>query len=599
MAASSGPLVFDASDLLDYFRSNRAPTGIQRVQLNLIGGALDRVQDATVVVFDPTAGVWKPLPAETFRRLAELSRSGAAAEDPAWASAVAGAVGALLRAPAVGFAAASRLVNLGTSWWLPDYLRRVREAKARHGLRYIPFLHDCIPLVVPEHCAAGLVDEFARWFAGVSVLADKVLCNSACTEADFRRLRARLLPEGSAPIPTAVLRLDAAPTPAAGEGGVTPPPLPLRSGRPYVLFVGTLEARKNHLMVFNAWLALLRRHGAEAVPDLVCVGKRGWLAEAALALHANSAALRERVHLLHDVPDTALEALYRGCLFTLYNSFYEGWGLPVTESLAYGKVPLIPGHSSLREAGGPAAVTFEPQNEPDLLAKLERLAFDVVFRAAQESRIAEEVRLRSWGEIADEMLRAVEAEALPAPPPPGTAAPSPPLGTIHAVALHPGPEPTLAMVLADALRDGPAWSVLEPWGAWTLPGTARLRVPVPPGTAGPLRLHLDLVGPSQPQRIGLRAAATPGRAPAPYKPVEIGPGERVVCVVEALEVSADGSVAVEIDCSEGVQVGGDGPTPDVRLVGVGVRSVMVCRTDDVAARLDWLERMALPRLVRA
>ena len=58
---------------------------------------------------------------------------------------------------------------------------------------------------------------------------------------------------------------------------MTPSSAPPRP-RPYVLFVATVESRKNHLMVFNAWLALIRRHGAEAVPDLVCVGKRGWKA---------------------------------------------------------------------------------------------------------------------------------------------------------------------------------------------------------------------------------------------------------------------------------------------------------------------------------
>lgn len=593
--AAAGQLVFDASDLLDYFRANRAPTGIQRVQLNVIGAVLDQVpaEGAAIVVFDAAAGAWKPLPADSFRRLALLSRHGAAAEDPEWTGAVAGVVGQLLQAAPFRFAPDSRLVNLGTSWWLPDYLRRVREAKARFGLRYIPFLHDCIPLVVPEHCAAGLVDEFARWFAGICLLADRVLCNSACTEADFRRLLARVAPGRE--VPTSVIRLDAAtpPDPGATAAGRAFLPLPLRAGRPYVLFVGTIEARKNHLMVFNAWLSLLRRLGPETVPDLVCVGKRGWLAEAALTLHANSPALREKVHLLHDIPDTALEALYRGCLFTLYNSFYEGWGLPVTESLAHGKVPLVPDHSALQESGGAGAVFFEPQSEPDLLAKLERLILDHAFREAQEARIAREVRLRSWPELTAELLREVAPEAVPA----GVAQPDPALlrlGAIHPLRLLPGPEPSAAMAVPDLLREGPAWSVPEPWGVWTLPGTARLRLPVPPGTAGPVRVHLDLLGPPKPLRFGLRAVL-PGRLPAPYRSVEIGAGETLACVLDLPE-AGEGAV-IEFDCAEGVPLGGE-KGPDLRVVGVGVRAVMACRPDDAVARLDWLERMALPRLLR-
>jgi hypothetical protein len=129
-------------------------------------------------------------------------------------------------------------------------------------------VHDCIPLIVPEHCSAALVEEFARWFASMALHADAVLTNSECTRADFRTQLRRLLP--SLDIPAFVLPLDAADAPAPD-----PAPAPA-AARPFVLFVGTIESRKNHLLVLNAWLGLVRKHGPEAVPDLVCVGKRGW-----------------------------------------------------------------------------------------------------------------------------------------------------------------------------------------------------------------------------------------------------------------------------------------------------------------------------------
>jgi hypothetical protein len=64
------------------------------------------------------------------------------------------------------------------------------------------------PLVVPEHCAEALVDDFARWFAGLCLHADAVLVNSDCTRADFQRLQAALLPDQA--IPCHVVPLDAA-----------------------------------------------------------------------------------------------------------------------------------------------------------------------------------------------------------------------------------------------------------------------------------------------------------------------------------------------------------------------------------------------------
>jgi glycosyltransferase involved in cell wall biosynthesis len=580
--AGPAALVFDASDLLDYFRHNRAPTGIQRVQLNVIREALAAEAGGVVVgCFDGSAGAWKAVPQPLFLRLARLSREGTAVADPAWQAAVGAVRDALQAGPPIAFAPGSCLVNLGTSWWIPDYLRMVRDAKARHGLRYIPFIHDCIPLIVPEHCAAELVDEFARWFAAVCLHADAVLVNSECTRADFIAAQRRLLP--GLDIPCFQMPLDAADPP----GTATTPPA-LRSGRPYVLFVGTIESRKNHLLAFNAWLTLLRRHGPEAVPDLVCVGKQGWLADAALRLHANSAALRGRVHLLHGVPDTELEALYRGCLFTLYNSFYEGWGLPVTESLAHGKVALVPEHSSLPEAGRHGAVFFAPQSEPDLVAKLEQLMFDAGFRTAREAEVAAGPRPRRWADLAAQVQAHVEAShrtSLPAPRDRLAFR----LGEVHPLRLLPGPDPSLAMAVADVLREGPGWSRLETWGVWTTLGQSLLRLPV---EAGRLRAYLELVAPPQAVRFGIRAGMR-GSPPGGFREVEAAGREVLFCTLD-VTAEAGGELQIEIETGQGVVLPGD-----QRQVGIGVRSVMVCRRDDLAARLDYLERAALPRLVSA
>ena len=578
--AGTAEIVFDASDLLDYFQHNRAPTGIQRVQLNIIREALGLGQGLVVAGFDPAANVWKAVPQPLFESLTALSRDGASTADPAWRTALAAVQEALRDGPPLGFAAGCSLVNLGTSWWIPDYLRAVREAKARHGLRYIPFIHDCIPLLVPEHCAANLVDDFARWFAALCLHADAVLTNSACTQADFIRLQRQLLPDRR--IPCYPVPLDAADEHVAA-------PAPMR--RPYVLFVGTVESRKNHLLAFGAWLALLRKHGAEAVPDLVCVGKRGWLAETALRLHQNSASLRAKVHLLHGVSDTELETLYRGCLFTLYNSFYEGWGLPVTESLAHGKVPLVPDHSSLREAGGTGAVFFTPQSEPDLVQKLEQLLFEPGFRSAQEARIAAAPPPRAWAAVAGQVLDAVyQAARAPTSAPRERIAFG--LGEVHVLRLQPGPEPSLSMAIADVLREGPGWSRLEDWGVWTLPGQSLLRLPLQHGLprAG-LRIYLELVAPPQSVAFRVRAQVVGGLA-GPFRTLQAAPGEALFCMLD-IEASGGDELEVEFETGPGVAPA----LGDPRLVGIGLRSMMVCRRDDLASRLDYLERAALPRLL--
>lgn len=577
--------VFDASDLLDYVRHNRMPTGIQRVQLNLIEHSLGRGPAGAVVAagFDGRSGAWKAVPRDVFSALAALARSGAALTDPDWTDAVAAASDAVRHGPPLRFAPGGVLVTLGTAWWIPDYLLRVREAKARHGVRYVPLIYDCIPALLPEHCAAGLSAEFAAWFAGACAHADAMLAISDRSCEDALRLRRRVLPRAE-DIPVTVLPLHAGPLLPESRGAPAPDGRPRR--RPYVLFVATVESRKNHVLVFNAWLTLIRRHGAEAVPDLVCVGKRGWLADAVFALLSGSAALRERVSMLHDVPDTELDALYRNCLCTVFNSHYEGWGLPVTESIGYGKVPVVADNSALRQAGGEAALFFATGSEPELVARLEAMFFDAEFRAEREACLRASPPLRRWDELAADLAAALDAVPRAASPPLAR------LGPLRAGAEYetralPGPEPVPEMAIADAVREGPCWGRREEWGVRTLRGSAVLRLPA--AIEGTARITLQMRGPPGGARFGLRAG-TADAAEGPFRWIEAADDERLFCVLEVPD-AAGRELVVEIETPQGARL------DDGRMAGPGLLGFMVCAADDFAARLGYLERKALAKLV--
>ncbi|MGK7868955.1 glycosyltransferase [Falsiroseomonas sp. E2-1-a20] len=574
-------VVFDLSDLLSWFGSHRAPSGIQRVQMEIVAPALRGGTVATTVllaVFDAAAGQWRALPREIFLRLANLSRAGADPLDAAWREAVGLAQQAVAAAPELAFPQGAWLVNLGSSWWLGDYNLALRAAKARHGLRYAALVHDCGPLVVPEHNDPATVAQFARWFAGLGAHADLLLAVSDATRKDLERLRATLLPGLPAP-PVAVLRLDAAPSWAkAGQGPATRPHpgVAALAGRPYALFVGTLESRKNHLFVLNAWLALIRRHGAAKLPLLVLAGRPGYLSEPALALLRNAPALRDGVRLLSDVPDAALAGLVEGALFSLYNSFHEGWGLPVTEALSLGKAVLAPDHSGLLEAGLGLALHFRHQSEPDFLDAVEKLVFDAAFRMAQEAKVKAGLRLRAWPEVTGDLF----ARLVAAPPAEATALPATP-GLVLGLGEIAAPLPTPAMARADLLRAGEGWHRAEAWGCWTRPGRALLRLPVAPSAdhvAGSLRLHLMLRAPARPQRVVL---ATPGVEPLV---LELAAGARAVAALELAAMPGLLEIAIEADAAPA------SAEPGAAEVGVGVVSVMVCAAGDLAARLAYLER---------
>jgi len=151
--------------------------------------------------------------------------------------------------------------------------------------------------------------------------------------------------------------------------------------------------------------------------------------------------------------------------------------------------------------------------------------------------------------------------------------------------LLPGGVPVLAMVAADLVRDGDGWHPLEPWGVWTRPGIARLRLPLGLGTQEPLRLHLALRGPPAAVPLTLRVGHG-----APRRTVVAADAPGWLTLDLPAEMRAE--LCIEIDSGDGATLGTG------RWVGIGIIALMVCRTDDLLARADWFEQQALPGLVR-
>ncbi|HYF09685.1 MAG TPA: glycosyltransferase, partial [Acetobacteraceae bacterium] len=542
----------------------------------------DRV--IAIVAFEEHVGFWREIPRDLFLRLWRLSRTGANIADPAWVKAIDECVHTMHHGRDFPFAPGAALVNLGTSWWIKDYFLRVRHVQRRHGVRYIPFLHDCIPLLVPEHCERKLVLEFAQWFAELAAHADTAFANSASTATDATRFLESVVPGMGLPISVmpldASLREDLASAPARpAPAGAAP------TAESFVLCVGTIESRKNHLMLFQAWLTLLRRHGPDRIPPLICVGKPGWLAQPAMTLLETAPELAGKVRILHGIPDLELARLYERCLFTVYNSFHEGWGLPVTESLSYSKVPVLPRHSGLAESGAQGGLFFEPQNEPDLVAKLESLIFDPVERARREAALQDGAALRSWKAIAAQLLSDPALTTGAAAIPPGERI-CVPAAAICPLSLSGALRPSAAMAASELVREGLFWHPLEAEGCWTRPGPSRLRIPLGPVASGRYRVHLGLRGPVAGTAIGVRAIPRAG-APGPFLRTAVAPRARVTVVVDA--EAADGALQIEIEAPARRQML-RGRRVASRQVGVCVTHVMACRPEDQAARMAFLER---------
>ncbi len=583
---SVSSVVFDVTDLMHYFMGSRLPTGIQRVQIAVLSSLLrkgDRKVCVTVACFSSSDDCWTAVPADMFMNIVDLALAGGDRAAPAWRAALSELCTTLALGEPLQLRRGAVLINLGTSWWIRDYLLMVKCAKDRYGIRYIPFVHDCIPIFASQYCAKERTEEFVSWIVDVFHQADGFLVNSQATATDLKKA-ARLLghPE---PEPD-IIRLDACSHVAGSTAGQAVKKYGLgRSG--FALFVSTIESRKNHLLVFAAWQSLIARRGVGKTPTLICVGKIGWRSEAALRQLSSDPSLKRKVLMLSEVGDDELSLLYSQCLFTVYPSSYEGWGLPVTESLCHGKVPLITRTSSLPEAGGDLAEYIDHTSPQELVAKLERLIDDSGYRSAREVMISRHFRPRSWAEIADEIVScamrsgtgvAESAQNKGLAPPPIAVGRYFPFSRSRETTLWPG------MVIGETYRMGNGWWAPGDWGTWLKRDKAEIAFSLPPGIAGRHIVYVGLRG--TPESSADFEVAIIGEAACQRGSLAAGE-DRWVMLSFDVEAFRKEPVHVGLSTTGSCELGGANSQSCV--VKLGVLGFYVCSESDRSSRRRFLD----------
>ncbi len=258
-------------------------------------------------------------------------------------------------------------------------------------------LHDLIFLFHPE-----THKPLNRWFLALMMprflrAADAIIAVSECTKRDA--VRHYGIPEEK----ITVIYEGVSPRfrPADPE---TVRAVRAKYGLPerFILYVGTIEPRKNLTALLEAYAALLSRNTRYAA-RLVIVGKKGWLYEGFFR-RLRELGLEERVHFTGYVPDEDLPALYSAATLFVFPSLYEGFGLPVLEAMACGTPVVCSGTSSLPEVAGDAALLVDPTDIPALAAAMERALTDEALRASLRARGLERARRFTWEEAARQTI---------------------------------------------------------------------------------------------------------------------------------------------------------------------------------------------------
>jgi glycosyltransferase involved in cell wall biosynthesis len=292
-----------------------------------------------------------------------------------------------------------RLVFLGSNWQSPKMMQMAITHKARGG-NVIQMIHDIIPTTAPWFCPPDAAPVFNSFLDG----ATKFTTKFACVSEYSRRELENYLEGQSNPGKAAQLSVIRLAHEFSGYARITASQDAIQSTapqRPYVLFVGTIENRKNVLGILRTWRTLVNKV-PDITPDIVFAGKYGWDAVHFKNFLAENPTLRKFTRVVLAPSDQALSKLYADSLFCLYPSHFEGWGLPVGEAAWFGKPTITSDCTSLPEVCGDLAIYVNPADDASIFEAVHHFLKNPGAVHALECRIRS-AQLRSWSDVADDL----------------------------------------------------------------------------------------------------------------------------------------------------------------------------------------------------
>ena len=338
----SKDLLIDVSRLIWRFWTRRLPTGVDRVCLAYLEHFGGR---ARAVI--QRRGVYFVLSPRGSARLFAVLQNGRAGSRTTLILALAAAMLSARRSPP-----RSDMLYLNTGHTgldepsLPAWI-------AKHRIRAVYLIHDLIPITHPQFCRPGEAEKHRLRLRNALASAHGIIANSGATLTDIEQFaEAEVMT-----MPPAVTALIGSP-PRSG------PVEPRSLTKPYFVALGTIEGRKNHLLLLNLWRRLVANLG-DRTPLLLVIGQRGWEAGPALAILDRAEEFKGAVRELGDCNDDELAGWVAGARALLMPSFAEGFGLPVIEALQLGTPVIASDLAVYREIAGGIPTYRDPSDGAD------------------------------------------------------------------------------------------------------------------------------------------------------------------------------------------------------------------------------------------
>ena len=372
------PVVIDVTRLVARLANNRLPTGVDRVSLAYI--AHYRGHARALFRHKQRSGLFSESVSQRLFDLLEEWPTGAQARvrSLAWQ----GVLSCIGRGNAHGRV----MFNTGHSGLEDANAARVVKW---HNVRPLFLVHDLIPVRYPEFCRPGEAERHEKRLKNMLRLGAGLIANSDST---LDELHLFADDHGLQVPPTVVAPLAPAITMRGPIGE-----RPLATDKPYFVVLGTIEPRKNHLMLLHAWQRMITLHG-DAAPHLVVIGQRGWEAENVEDLLTRSKLLRGHITVLRQCTDVALRAWLHHACALLFPSFAEGYGMPVVEALAAGLPVIASDLPVLRQMAGNVPEFLDPIDAIGWIRVIEEYAEPGSRRRANQLARIQRFQPSTWGE---------------------------------------------------------------------------------------------------------------------------------------------------------------------------------------------------------
>ena len=283
------------------------------------------------------------------------------------------------------------IILLGEQWLFETSISTLQEIKKNNNIKIASLIHDLVPFFMPELYWNDFPETYKKCIQDLVEISNTLLVYSNNTKNDLLKYFPFLKDHKYKNIE--IIRL--------GENLSYSIENPKQKN--YILCVGTIQPRKNHIILLHVWRKLFNEFG-EKCPELIIAGSIGWSSDDLIYFFKNSSQLKNKIQIIENTTDEELALLYAQCRFTVYPSLYEGWGLPIRESLANNKFAIVSNTSSMTEVGGIFCEYFDPNDSGELYDLIKKYFFDEELLMKKEKVIHKEYFPVSWKDTMEQFM---------------------------------------------------------------------------------------------------------------------------------------------------------------------------------------------------